>query len=174
MYHSYLAEDPADSWVLFPSLSLLSFSLSSADFEVRFLNFGSLDLDFFSLRSSGVFLSEVPQFFVSLSELMPTSKPVWDRCVLKCEIWGVRCEMWDLGCERWDVRCEMWDVRCEMWDVRCEMWDVRCEMWDVRCEMWDVRCEMWDVRCNNNNICKIWDVRCEMWDVKCEMWCCCF
>ena len=76
MYHSYLAEGPAGSWVLFPSLYLLGFLLSSADFEVRFLNFRSLDLDFFSFRSSGVFLSEVPQFFVSLSELMPASKPV--------------------------------------------------------------------------------------------------
>ena len=78
-YHSYLADDTADSWVLFPSLSLLSFSRSSADFKERFLNFRSLDLDFFSLRSSGVSFSEVP-LFVSLSELMPTS-PVWDRCV---------------------------------------------------------------------------------------------
>ena len=80
MYHSYLAEDIAGSWVLFPSLSLLSFPLFSADFEVRFLNLRSLDLDFFSLRSSGVFLSEVPPF-VFLSELMPTSRPVWDRRV---------------------------------------------------------------------------------------------
>ena len=132
IYHAYLAEDTAGSWVLFPPLSLLSFSLSSTDFKERFLNFRSLDLDFFSLRSSGVFLSEVRPF-VSRSELMPTS-PVWDRCVA---------EMWDVRCEMWDVRCEMWDVNvgCEMWDVRCEMWDVRCEVWDVRCEMWDARCE---------------------------------
>ena len=103
IYHSYLAEDTAGSWVLFPSLSLLSFSLSSTDFKERFLNFRSLDLDFFSLKSSGVFLSEVPPF-VSRSELMPTS-PVWDRCV--AEMWDVRCEMW-----MWDVRCEIW---CLIW-----------------------------------------------------------
>ena len=90
MYHSYLATDTAGSSCLFTSLSLLRFLFSSANFEVRFLNLRSLDLDFFSLRSSGVFSSAVPPF-VSLSELMPTrSRPVWDRCVM----WGVRCTLW--------------------------------------------------------------------------------
>lgn len=91
MCHSYLAEDTAGSWFLFSSLSLLSFSFTSANFEVRFLNLRSLDLDFFSLRSSGISLSWVPPF-LSLSELMLTSKPVWDRCV--AEMWDVRCTLW--------------------------------------------------------------------------------
>ena len=124
MCHSYLAEDAAVSWFFFSSLSsLLSVAFSSANFEVRFLNLSSLDLDFFSLISSGVIPSGVPPY-VFLSELVvPASWPVWCRCVT----------------EMWDARCEMWVVRCEMWDVRCEMWDVRCEMWDV--DLWDVTCK---------------------------------
>ena len=80
MCHSYLAEDTAGSWFLFSFLSLLGFAFPSASFEERFL-----DLDFFSLRSPGVFLSDVPPF-VSLSELMPPSRPIWDRCVANCEM----------------------------------------------------------------------------------------
>ena len=120
MCHSYLAEDTAGSWLLFSSVSFLSFSVSSVDFEVHFLNLRSLDLDFFSLRSSGVFLSGVSPF-VSLSELMPTSRPVGTDCRdVRCEVWGVRCEVWGVRCEVWGVRCEVWGVRCEVWDASCE------------------------------------------------------
>lgn len=79
MCHFYLAEDTAGFWFC-SSLSSFSLTFSSDNFEVRFLNLRNLDLDFFSLSSSGVFLTEVPSFLF-LSELTPSSRPVRDRHV---------------------------------------------------------------------------------------------
>jgi len=73
MCHSYLAEDAAVSWFFLSSLSLLSGAFSSANFEVRFLNLSSLDLDFFSLISSGVIPSGVPPYVVLSELLVPAS-----------------------------------------------------------------------------------------------------